>query len=107
MKTLDLNNESIFCENEDRTLLIKIVLLDNNIQRGIHHIEDIKYQRTYTLRHVFQRRMKFTFLWDVTPCSMVQNLGRFERSYCLHFQGNSSSLKEAHVLPRIIRLIVA
>jgi hypothetical protein len=32
MKTLDFNNDSILYEYEDRTLLIRIVLLDNSIQ---------------------------------------------------------------------------
>ena len=69
MKTLDFNNDSIFCECESRTLLIKIVLSENSIQHGIHHSEDLKCQRTYTIKTRSSTPYEVYFL---VACDVVQ-----------------------------------
>jgi hypothetical protein len=36
--------------------------------------------------------MKMTVLWDVAPCSLVEVYWCFKGAYCLHHQGDQSSL---------------
>jgi hypothetical protein len=103
MKTLDLNNDIILCKYEGRTLLIQTGLLDNSTQCGVHHSEDLKYHKTHQLK---TRNLTPYEIYFLVGCDVVQygtNFWTFRRSYCLHFQGNSSNLKKSHAFPRLDR----